>query len=170
MKLNINSISSKIYKYFYNTRILPNNLCPYFWKLVLAYLIIVIFAPFHIIPLYCKQYRYSFKENLFFTTGLLIIILAILTILNPILLIWIIPVKNSFLNTYILTGIIADLTIITFLFCFIIKKFINLIISIIYNRDITDRVKTNNILISFIKAKFQQFCPQIEWINKTKTT
>lgn len=41
MTLNQNSTSARLYKWLYGTEDLPNNLCPYFWKVVLAYLIIV---------------------------------------------------------------------------------------------------------------------------------
>lgn len=167
MKLNKNSISSKVYKYFYNKKTLPDNLCPYFWKLVLAYLITIIFAPFHVIPLCSKQYREDFKENLFFTIQILIVIFIISAIFNPLLLIWTIPTKQSLLSTYISIGIAVDGTIIFILFCYFITKLIDLIKSISYKRVVTDKVKTDNILISFIKAKYNKYCPQIEWTDKT---
>ena len=41
MKLNRNSISAKLFRYFYSTDIMPGSLCTYFWALVLAYILII---------------------------------------------------------------------------------------------------------------------------------
>jgi hypothetical protein len=63
MKLNQNSISSKLYRWFYGTNDLPNNLCPYFWKLVLAWLVLIPYSlvglPSIIMEVYDKDYKYN---------------------------------------------------------------------------------------------------------------
>jgi hypothetical protein len=41
MRLKSNSISARLYRYFYGTEIMPTSLCNYFWALVLAYLLII---------------------------------------------------------------------------------------------------------------------------------
>ena len=60
MKLNSNSISSKLYRWFYGTKELPNNLCPYFWKLVLAWLVLIPYSlvclPVILTEIYDKEY------------------------------------------------------------------------------------------------------------------
>jgi hypothetical protein len=40
MKLKQNSISAKLYRWFYITDSMPANLCPYFWKLVAMWVLI----------------------------------------------------------------------------------------------------------------------------------
>jgi acyl-homoserine lactone acylase PvdQ len=41
MKLNINSTSAQLYRWFYATEQMPQSLCPYFWKLVLMWVFIL---------------------------------------------------------------------------------------------------------------------------------
>ena len=45
MVLKTNSISARVYREVYNTRHMPESLCPYFWTLVLAYPLIVVLLP-----------------------------------------------------------------------------------------------------------------------------
>jgi len=49
MKLNHNSISARLYRWFYMTDKMPQTLCPYFWKLVVMWIfilpILIITAP-----------------------------------------------------------------------------------------------------------------------------
>ena len=48
MKLNINSTSAQLYRWFYATTTMPQSLCPYFWKLVIMWLLIL---PYSILSL-----------------------------------------------------------------------------------------------------------------------
>ena len=41
MKLTKNSFNSKLYRWFYCTNQLPINLCPYFWKLLMAWVLLI---------------------------------------------------------------------------------------------------------------------------------
>ena len=41
MKLDQNSISARLFRWFYATNGMPKNLCPYFWKLVLMWVFIL---------------------------------------------------------------------------------------------------------------------------------
>lgn len=45
MKLNYNSISAKVYRNFYEKSTMPESLCPYFWKLVVAWPFTILFLP-----------------------------------------------------------------------------------------------------------------------------
>jgi len=45
MKLNTNSLLAQIYRSFYEVGYMPDNLCSYFWKLIIA----CIFYPFYLI-------------------------------------------------------------------------------------------------------------------------
>jgi hypothetical protein len=46
MEINYNSTSARIYREFYNTKRMPESLCPYFWKLVFAWPITILLSPF----------------------------------------------------------------------------------------------------------------------------
>ena len=53
MELNKNSFSAKLYRWFYATKQMPQNLCPYFWKLVVAFImalpVLILTLPYEII-------------------------------------------------------------------------------------------------------------------------
>lgn len=51
MKINYNSLSAKIYRYFYTTETMPTNLCPYFWKSLIA---TILFIPYYILTIPTK--------------------------------------------------------------------------------------------------------------------
>jgi hypothetical protein len=48
MELNLNSLTAKLYRWFYNQYEMPNSLCPYFWKMIIMYVFII---PYSIISL-----------------------------------------------------------------------------------------------------------------------
>lgn len=55
MKLNIHSNLASLYRYFYLTSELPNNLCSYFWKLLIA----VVCSPLVLPALLINRYVYN---------------------------------------------------------------------------------------------------------------
>jgi hypothetical protein len=48
MEINTNSVWTKLWQWFYGVRTedLPNNLCPYFWKMLLMILTIIPYTLF----------------------------------------------------------------------------------------------------------------------------
>jgi len=113
MKLNKNSISAKLFRWFYGTSELPTNLCPYFWKLVMAYVFVI--------PLFIISFPYiiidknSCNESLGHRIGLGFVcwiifsasIVCLIAALSPIMLFWYTPVKGSFLKSLIEIGFAA---------------------------------------------------------------
>lgn len=87
-KLNPHGLMARLYRNFYNTGGLPNNLCPYFWKLVIAIISFVFVWPVIVINsllspyYYKKEYYDDWKE---FTGGINRIPTAIGIILNLLL-------------------------------------------------------------------------------------
>lgn len=63
MKANPNSWHARLYKFIYESKNLPKNLCPYFWKCVLAILLfvpaVVIKFPSLVITTFDKNIKYS---------------------------------------------------------------------------------------------------------------
>ena len=103
MKLNKNSISAKLFRWFYRTSELPTNLCPYFWKLVMAYVFAI---PVFIISLpYVIVDKDSRNESLGNRIGLGIVcwfgLFLLIAAPTPIMLFWYTPVKGSLLETLI---------------------------------------------------------------------
>ena len=164
MKLNKNSISAKLFRWFYRTRELPTNLCPYFWKLVMAY----VFA----IPVFIISFPYviidknSCNESLSERIGLGIVcwfgLFLLIAALTPIMLFWYTPVKDSFLEILIHCGFLVWLA--------------GLIIGIIWfiyhlgekikerkRRNLPKKEKRSNIIVEMIKATYYKYCPKIDW-------
>ena len=162
MKLNKNSISAKLFRWFYGTSELPTNLCPYFWKLVMAYVFAI---PLFIIPLpYVIIEKSSSIESLNSRIwgGFVcwVILFLLITALTPIMLFWHTPVKDSFLEILIEIGIFTWLT--------------GLIIGIMWfihhlgekikeRRNLPKEEKRSNIIVEMVKATYYKYCPKIDW-------
>ena len=166
MKLNKNSISAKLFRWFYSTRELPTNLCPYFWKLVMAYVFVI---PLFIISLpyvmidkdSCNQ---SFRNRIwrgFFCWCILSVLIVALT---PIMLFWHTPDKDSFLLTSIYVGFcvwVSALVIgILYFFDYLREKALERKRKKIYKERKENR---SNIIVEMVKATYYKYCPKIDW-------
>ena len=162
MKLNKNSISAKLFRWFYRTRELPTNLCPYFWKLVMAY----VFA----IPLFIISFPYviidknSCNESLGTRIGLgfvcWFILFLLITALTPIMLFWHTPVKGSLLETLIEIGAFTWVTGLTIGVGWFIH---HLGEKIKERRNLLKEEKRSNIIVEMVKATYYKYCPKIDW-------
>lgn len=106
MKLKENSITARLYKWFYNVNQLPQSLCPYFWKLVLMGLLIIPYviasAPVLIWSIFEKDADgVSIGEKLGVSFIIYCGIVASFCLLSPILLIWFDLPKDKGLDTFI---------------------------------------------------------------------
>ena len=162
MKLNKNSISAKLFRWFYRTSELPTNLCPYFWKLVMAY----VFA----IPLFIISFPYviieksSSIESLNSRIWMGIIcwfgLFSLITALTPIMLFWYTPVKDSFLEILMIYGFFvwaAGLTLGIIWFIHHLGEKIK------ERRNLPKKEKRSNIIVEMVKATYYKYCPKIDW-------
>ena len=167
MKLNKKSISAKLFRWFYRTSELPTNLCPYFWKLVMAYVftipVFIITLPYVIIDRdsCCESLGYRIWAGFSFWFGLSFLIVA----LSPIMLFWYTPVKDSFLEILIICGLLTlaiGLTI-------GIMWFIHHLGEKIKERkerkrrNLPKEEKRSNIIVEMVKATYYKYCPKINW-------
>jgi len=204
MKLNQNSITTRLYKWFYNTEELPQSLCPYFWKLTLMLLLIIPYSiitlPVLIVNKFDNDYdSASFGEKLGVSIILWGCVLIILLLLSPILLIWVdLPADkklDEFIHVTIRVGMISwgivIITSVVFWVAWLIENRRKFFKEIRYEyKDVYDdggywqnTIKTGRryylvngekvfieekkyILIEFIKAKYNRYCPKIDWINE----
>ena len=166
MKLNKNSISAKLFRWFYGTSELPTNLCPYFWKLVMAYVFAI---PLFIISLpYVIIDKDSCNESLGSRIGLgfvcWFILFLLITALTPIMLFWYTPVKDSFLEILIYCGFLT----------WVVGLLIGIIWFIHYlgekikerkweSRNLPKKEKRSNIIVEMVKATYYKYCPKIDW-------
>lgn len=183
MKLNQNSISARLYRWFYVTGRMPQSLCPYFWKLVIAYILVIPFAILNF-PIFLFKQQDSVENTTyrFFIGAILWVVIsfAIMMIVGP-------------LST-LFTGLLHDdsfLAIIQsmgFLTLFVVIA-ISLVAGIIHlaskikeenrrrrsewiwdeygdyikNPDYSPYAAKPNIIIEFIKATYHKYCPKIDW-------
>jgi len=161
INLNKNSFTPRLYKWFYNVDYLPQNLCPYFWKVVIMYILL----PFLGIPILIGQLAEK-DSNAFVKTGvgIILIVLSIFlisTIISPIVLFnyLVLHVKpNEMYGKIMELGLTIWFPLIVFGIWTACEK------SYEY---ITNRKKPipeeSNVVVAFVKAKFHQICPSINW-------
>ena len=162
MKLNKNSISAKLFRWFYGTSELPTNLCPYFWKLVMAYVFAI---PLFIISLpYVIIDKDSCNESLGSRIGLgfvcWFILFLLITALTPIMLFWYTPVEDSSLEILIICGLLTwavGLTIGVMWFIHHLGEKIK------ERRNLPKKEKRSNIIVEMVKATYYKYCPKIDW-------
>ena len=162
MKLNKNSISAKLFRWFYRTSELPTNLCPYFWKLVMAYVfaipLFIISLPYVIIDKDSCNKSLGNRIGIGFACwlGLFLLIAA----LTPIMLFWHTPVKDSLLETLMIYGffeLAAGLTIGVMWFIRHLGEKIK------ERRNLPKEEKHSNIIVEMVKATYYKYCPKIDW-------
>ena len=166
MKLNKNSISAKLFRWFYGTTELPTNLCPYFWKLVMAYVFAI---PLFIIPLpYVIIEKSSSIESLNSRIwgGFVcwVILFLLITALTPIMLFWHTPVKDSLLEILMIYGFFiwaAGLTLGIIWFIHYIQDKIKE--RKWESRNLPKEEKRSNIIVEMVKATYYKYCPKIDW-------
>lgn len=163
MKLNSNSLFAKLYKFTYTTKNLPNNLCPYFWANLWAF---ITFIPSIILQLPALIFGNLFNMSIFkgYDTSDRINI-GFKTIFTSIIILLVVIFEYNFLKAlfgaYSYEYLIANIALV--INC-VILGIILLIIVITKIQDINYSGKLdNNVLIQFIKAKYNKYCPKIDW-------
>ena len=180
MKANTNSISAKLYCWFYAKRVkqLPNNLCPYFWKLVLAYILFIPYAIFSLPMIVFTELldkNYSNGDNKTGERLGLSFLMYVAVFLASVMVIAV----GAFFTTYAKYGFctkVVPIGILLWLVAIVIggyqgiKAWREYIINSRIKYDENGyriweepKEKTPNMVIEFIKAKYGEYCPRIEW-------
>jgi hypothetical protein len=174
MKLNLNSTSAKLYRWLYVKEEMPQNLCPYFWKLVLMWVFII---PYTIISLpsilmnsvnrdthQSSGERFGVGIILWFIIGMLISMLSWIGVF------FFEPVKDTIWMHMLVIGFIGWGFSIVFsaiaLFKWSKEKWQNRHVK--YDENgwrIWEPVKEkeSSIFVEFVKAKYKKYCPKIDW-------
>ena len=166
MKLNKNSISAKLFRWFYRTSELPTNLCPYFWKLVMAYVfaipLFIISFPYIIIDKY--SWTLSHGNRIWKGFVYWFILFLLITALTPIMLFWHTPVKDSLLETSIEIGVftwVGGLTLgIIWFLNYLREKSLE---RKWQSENLPKKEKRSNIIVEMVKATYYKYCPKIDW-------
>ncbi len=161
MKLNQNSISAKLYRWFYKTDTMPPNLCPYFWKLVTAVILSPLLAiytlPYEIIN-YKRRRLETYGDMLGTSAAYWCFIAAIICMISPLGLFFCIPDKGSLLSVIMTIGCILWGSLIIVGITWAIVK------TVVYlESKKSDDEKTDNIIVEMVKAKYHKYCPKIDW-------
>lgn len=184
MNLNENSITARLYKWFYYTGNLPKSLCPYFWKLVFMLLAIIpytiISLPFLLFTIVFPKHRRKPYEDVLYhwnknSSDLIVhglVGYCILTYVSIMLfpLCWYLPEHTKFINELIKVGAIAwGSTIFSTIIAGIIY-FIDYLNQRKYRyvslSDRNNKHTQNSIVTEFVKAKYNKYCPKINWYKK----
>jgi hypothetical protein len=178
MEINYNSISARLYREFYNTKNMPQSLCPYFWKLVFAWPITILLSPL-LIPFWIIN-----KLDKSDTAGIPVIGKAFIgAILYACLfLVFCIGVTISSMWVTYYTGTIwwqwyiGGFIVMFGLLVFGVILLARMLKDRRYQKRLEERWDENgnyipreenkpNLLIEFVKAKYNRYCPKITWKN-----
>jgi hypothetical protein len=175
MILKQNSISAKVYRNFYETSNMPESLCPYFWKLVAAWPITILFIPL-LIPFWIVDKINGDSGRMPFPAQVLISLLiygalfCVFCICVTISSIWITHYQGTNWYGWYVSGILV-------IVCLLVVGIILLFKELKERRKLkrmesrydengnylpTEEPKPN-IIVEFIKAKYNKYCPKIDW-------
>lgn len=160
MKLPKRSWHFKLYSLHYGETPYPSNLCPYFWKVIWA---LIVFIPLQLISLPghiwnkiengTTDWRDGFQENNSFIKG--IGVYGIAMILCSIVNFWLCitgiwNIDYGVNEIFAVLGALVQSILLIVLIVWIIKKTMN-------------KSSKPNILTEFVKAKYNKYCPKIDW-------
>ena len=177
MNLDYNATTSKLYRWFYSTSIMPKSLCPYFWKLCVMWLMII---PYSLVILpaimvggakvYC-----SFAKRLDTSMRIYFTILLVSILLIPIIgLFDVYPVGSALFDDLMLIGLFTWVCVI------LLSIIVSLILLVNYFADMYKDYNVEkflkevgqeksepkpSIIIEFIKSSYKKYCPKINWEN-----
>jgi uncharacterized membrane protein len=162
MNLKQNSISARLYRWFYNQKTMPESLCPYFWKLLLMWVFIV---PYTIIslPFIVIGDDLGEKSSIKAMMGFLywVIIGLLLTIVFALFTFWKTFPVGSPLDLIQKVGFISGACgVIIFATVYILVNYEDWRFR---NSFSAKKKKQDSILVSFVKAKYNKYCPKITW-------
>jgi hypothetical protein len=150
MQLSLTSWHARLYKWVYKNE-LPSNLCPYFWKVILGIISVIPFTLLSLPALIIS--KDSRKDNNIFWNGfigavLYFILFLLFVTISPILYLFGVPISDNMF--------FSGITIIAFLLILLVAKIIDRIRS-------RSKQKSPNIFKEYIKAKYNKYCPKIDW-------
>lgn len=182
-ELDARSLNVKLWCWFYGVRnsSLPNNLCPFFWKLVVAWMLVIPYAGF-CVPMilidevFVKSYRNgdnSFGERIRGSIAVYIILFLLVCMGIAVATLFTTFYDNTFLGEIWKLGLGLWAVII------IVSIILGITVLNKYLKEkrkrwdengnriwIEPKEKRQSLLVQFVKAKYEKNCPRITWINK----
>ena len=174
MNLNYNSISARVYREVYNTRHMPESLCPYFWKLVLAYPLIAVLLPL-LIPTWITLKINGDESDasmgakavmglLLYGFGFMIFVIGVFISSS-----WVTYYKGTPMYDFYIVG--GGITLILGVACgylgikYLYQQYRKKRRETLYdeNRNYIPVEEKPNLIVEFFKAKYNKYCPKITW-------
>lgn len=174
MNLNLNSTSAKLYRWFYAVKEMPQSLCPYFWKLILMWAFIlpytILSLPTILMDLKDPEEKRTIGERAGIGFVVWFILFMIICSLSWIGLFFVTPTKDGIFMNILGIGAIGWLVAIIFggieLFKWAKEKWENRHVrytELGYRIWDEPKEKQPSIITEFVKAKYNKYCPKINW-------
>jgi hypothetical protein len=171
MELNVNGFTARTYRWFYAKFEMPDNLCPYFWELVIMWTfilpVLIVSAPMLLIN---KDDDYiKLPAKIFGGLGIYLIIGLILCMFVSVSILWNgwFPNEENLWDDIKFVGFVCWATVLFFSVLGGIKYISEKIRSRRYKRSFMEAGReNNNVLLEFVKSKYHRYCPKIEWKHK----
>jgi hypothetical protein len=174
MKLNIDSTTAQLYRWFYATSRMPESLCPYFWKLVLMWTFILPYSllclPVIILERLDRSQTHSTGERAsygFLCWFIMYMIICMVTVFG---ILFEFPEKDTLYMQFVIVGSTSWAVLIATGIHFAIKYLKEKWESrdIKYDEDgyriwTPTEPEQDSIIVSFVKASYNKYCPKIDW-------
>lgn len=159
MNLKLNSWYVYLWNYTYSESV-PNNLCPLFWKLVVAILLFIPNVIFRIPTVIANSFYSEHNKIIDARTGLGILMYMLIICVIAILL-WIYNFILYMFNAYSYDNEFAFLGgVVLFAGLFFLIRYYWL------KKDVGYTIKettTNNIIVNYASSWYNKHCPKINW-------
>lgn len=186
IQLKENSITARLYRWFYTKQNMPNNLCPYFWKVVIMYLVIVPYSLW-CLPVIVSKRIQKIQETAEAMRPLMALLFYMLCFilfvaLCPGINIFYKMPKDFVTSGYVLYGILGIISFVVGIILFFewLKDRRD---KIEYQRELLENIKKQGldhkdfdieplttpaifVILEYIKGYYKKYCPQITW-NKS---
>lgn len=157
MELSKNSKLTKLYLWFYDEEeyFLPSNLCPYFWSIVGMLLCIIPYTILCLPGIIINSTKNGNVPRFGASVVIYLVIFITICLLTPLYA----YIGNIHYPTKTIGGFLSFMGIMLYG----VISFILIIWSMtsIFKKE--NIVKKQNILVEFVKAKYNRYCPHIDW-------
>jgi hypothetical protein len=153
MTLNYNSFNAKLYRYFYGAEDMPKSICPYFWKLLMAWVFVIpvtlLSFPSVITEIITKE-SYGLKR-IFYSFILFMILIWILSMVCTVLIVF-----NDYEQGSMVISLASMGIVLWFFF-----TIVGVVEGVKYLKD-SDKVN-DSVIVGFVKSKYNKYCARITW-------
>ena len=153
MTLNYNSFNAKLYRYFYDVNSMPDSICPYFWKLLMAWVFIIpvsIFSFPAVIGEIITKQSYGLTR-MFVCCVLYVVLYCIVSMVFTVLI---------FTNHYDSESIIVKMGSVGIIY-WLVAIVITVLETVKYIRS--NNKLEDSVIVGFVKSKYNRYCAKITW-------